>query len=82
MRINIYQSAHLTPGNITSHVYDDGSAYLELGTGSTVGQSILIWAGRDGADLGEEARALRKLAEVASGLAAGLESRAGSGGAL
>ncbi|MGA2826524.1 MAG: hypothetical protein ABSF03_10410 [Streptosporangiaceae bacterium] len=77
MRISVDQSMELTPGNITSHVYDDGAAYLELGTGLTVHQSITIWVGKSGADLGEEARALRKLAEVASELAAGLERRAG-----
>jgi hypothetical protein len=81
VRIHIDQSAGLTPGNITSHVYDDGSAYLELGTRTVLYQSILIWVGQDGADLGEEARALRKLAEVASDLAAGLEHRAVPGGA-
>jgi hypothetical protein len=77
VRIHVDQSAELTAGRITHHVFDDGSAYLELGTDRTIGQSILIWAGRDDADLAEEARALRKLAEVASDLAAGLERRAG-----
>jgi hypothetical protein len=80
MRIHVDQSVEMTPGSITSHVYDDGEAYLEVGTGGTVGQSIMIWVGKSGADLGEEARALRKLAEVASELAAGLERRAGPGG--
>jgi hypothetical protein len=78
MRIHVDQSAELTPDSIRSHVYDDGEAYLELGTGRTVPQHIMIWVGKDGADLGEEARALRKLAEVASELAAGLERRAGT----
>jgi hypothetical protein len=79
MRIHADQSIELTPGNIASHVYDDGSAYLELGAGA-VYHSILIWLGRGDADLAEEARALRKLAEVAAELAAGLESRAGGAG--
>ena len=78
MRISVDQSVELTPGNITSHVYDDGSAYLELGTRGTVHQSITIWVGRGDADPGDEARALRKLAEAASELAAGLERRAGT----
>jgi hypothetical protein len=77
MRINIDQSAGLTADNIGSHVYDDGSAYLELGTRFAVHQSILIWVGKEDADLAEEAQALRKLAEVACDLAAGLESRTG-----
>lgn len=77
MRILVTQSADLTADSITHHVYDDGGAYLELGTGRTIGQDIAIWVGQPGADLAEEARALRKLAEVASGLAAGLELRAG-----
>ena len=76
MRIHVDQSVEMTPGSITSHVYDDGEAYLEVGTGGTVGQSIMIWAGKDGADRAKDARALRKLAEVASELADGLESRA------
>jgi hypothetical protein len=59
MRIHADQSIELTPGNIASHVYDDGSAYLELGAGA-VYHSILIWLGRGDADLAEEARALRK----------------------
>ena len=77
MRIHIDQSAELAPGSTTSYVYDDGSAYLELGTRRTASQSILIWVGKDGADLSKEAQALRELAETASGLAAGLERRAG-----
>jgi len=77
MNINVSQSVGLTPDSITSHVYGNGEAYLQLGTDSTIGQSIMIWAGKDGADLGEDARALRTLAEVASELAAGLEPRAG-----
>jgi hypothetical protein len=78
MRIYVDHSAELTSSSITHHVYDDGSAYLELGTDRTAGQNIMIWVGKPGADLAEEARALRKLAEVASDLAAGLENRAGT----
>ena len=78
MRISVDQSVELTPGNITSHVYDDGAAYLELGTERTIHQSVTIWVGKSGADLSEEAQALRKLAELASELAAGLERRAGT----
>ena len=81
MRILIDQSAELTPGNITSHVYDDGRVYLELGTRGLAGQSVMIWAGTRGTELAEDARALRKLAMVASELADGLEARAGTGGA-
>ena len=76
MRIHVDQSVDLTPDGITSHVYDNGEAYLQLGT-----VSILIWVGRARADLAEDARAVRKLAEVASDLAAGLERRGGTGGA-
>jgi hypothetical protein len=77
VNINVSQSIDLTPDSITSHVYDNGEAYLQLGTDRTIGQSIMIWAGKPGADRAEEARALRKLAEVASELAAGLEPRTG-----
>ena len=79
MRINIDQGVALTPDSIQPYVYPDGSAYIELGTGSMIGQSILIWAGTEGTDPVEEARALRKLAEVATELAAGLDLRAGTG---
>lgn len=79
MNIHVDQSAGLAPDSITSHVYDNGSAYLELGTRGVAGQSILIWAGTKGTDPAEEAQALRKLAEVASELADGLERRAGRG---
>jgi hypothetical protein len=77
MNISVSQSAELTADNITSHVYDDAEsgAYIELGTGLTGRQSILIWVGRGEANLSEEARALRKLAEIACDLAAGLEAR-------
>jgi len=76
MRIDADQSMELMPGSITSHVYDDGSAYLDL-SDSTIRQSITIWVGKDAALLAEEARALRKLADLASSLAAGLERRTG-----
>ena len=76
MKVHVDQSVKLTPDNIRSHVYDDGSAYLELGTLGVTGHAILIWAGTEGTDPAEEARALRKLAAVASDLAAGLEDRA------
>ena len=79
--INVRQSVDLTADGITSHVYEDGSAYLELGTDNKVGQSIDIWVGREKSDPAEDARMLRRLAEVANELAAGLESRAGTGGA-
>ena len=46
MRIHVDQSAELTPGNITSHVYDGGEAYIELGTRRIIGQGITIWVGQ------------------------------------
>ena len=76
MKISSDHSSDLTARDITSNVYDDGSAYLDFGL--VPRQNITIWVGKDGADLAEEARALRKLAEVATELAAGLEDRAKS----
>ena len=81
MNIHAAQSVNLTPDSITSHVYSNGEAYLQLGTDRAIGQSIMIWAGKDGADRAKDAQALRKLAEVASELAAGLEPQSGPGGA-
>ena len=78
MRIHVGQNIALTPDSIQSYGYPDGSVYIELGTDGRIGQSILIWAGTEGTNPVEEARALRKLAEVASELAAALENRAGS----
>ena len=77
MKIHSDHSADLIANGFTSHVYDDGSAYLDFGL--SPGQNITIWAGKAGADLAQEAGALRKLAEVALNLAAGLDLRAESG---
>ncbi|HUK73792.1 MAG TPA: hypothetical protein VLW50_34455 [Streptosporangiaceae bacterium] len=75
MKLAATQSARLEAVNITSHVNKDGLACLDLGTGSTAGQSILIWAGGPDADLAGDAAALLKLARVASDLADGLKQR-------
>jgi len=75
MNVSMRHWVPLDAGNITSHVYDVGEAYLELGTRTSAEQSVLIWVGKEGADLGEEAAALRKLAQVASDLAGHLDRR-------
>jgi hypothetical protein len=76
MKVMTTQSAALTADNITTYMYEDGQAYIELGTDTTAGQSILIWVGKNEGDAAEEAAALRKLAQVASELADVLERRA------
>lgn len=78
-RIHIDQQVDLTADNISSHVYGDGSAYLDLGSRGLVFQNLMIWIAKKGDDPAEDARMLRRLAEVASGLADHLENWASEG---
>ncbi len=77
MDVNARQTVPLNADTITSHIYEDGAACIELGTRYNAAQSVLIWVGKPPeANLGEEAAALRKLAQVASDLAGHLDRRA------
>jgi hypothetical protein len=76
MNITVTQWAPLSADNITTHMYEDGTAYIELGTRTTPGQEILLWVGKSEGDAAKEAAALRKLAQVAAELADVLERRA------
>jgi hypothetical protein len=80
MYLTITHAAELSADQIDSHIYpgDSDGMYIELGTRYKPNQSVMLWAGRAGADWPAEAAALRKLAAEAVRLAAVLDERAGA----